>query len=64
VSLHDSVLYTAKFGLTVFEEIIECPQCILSENVCATHAKDVKLILMQDVKNEIKKLMKKQYMSN
>ncbi len=42
--------------LTILEEIVECPQCLSSENICKSHAEAVKTILMKNVKIEIEKL--------
>jgi hypothetical protein len=45
-----------KSELAVFEEIIECPRCLVSENICDYHAKVVRNILIKEAKVEIDKL--------
>ena len=42
--------------LTILEEIVECPRCLSSENICKSHAETLKTILMKNIKNEIDKL--------
>jgi len=42
--------------LTILEEIVECPRCLSSENICKSHAEVVKTILMKNAENEIDKL--------
>ncbi|MCV0401960.1 MAG: hypothetical protein K5777_08320 [Nitrosopumilus sp.] len=46
-----------KSELSLFEEIIECPRCLSSENVCSIHAEFVKSILIKEAKAEMEKLM-------
>ena len=42
--------------LDVFEEIIECPKCIVSKNICNFHVERIKNVLIKDAKIEIEKL--------
>ncbi len=42
--------------LTILEEIVECPQCLSGENICKSHAEEVKAILIKNTKNKIDKL--------
>ena len=42
--------------LAILEEIVECPRCLSSENICKSHAEAVKTILMKNAKNELDKL--------
>ncbi len=42
--------------LTILEEVVECPQCLSGENICKSHTKVVKTILIKNAKNEIDKL--------
>ncbi|EIJ66102.1 hypothetical protein BD31_I0589 [Candidatus Nitrosopumilus salaria BD31] len=58
------MLSISKFGLEILEEIFVCPQCLTGEYVCAIHTKNIKLLLIRDVKNEINKLIKQQYSFN
>ena len=46
----------SKSESSIFEDIIKCPQCLRNENICTSHAKAVKIILMKNVKNEIDRL--------
>jgi len=45
--------------LTIFDEIIQCPKCMISENICNIHLKEVKMILIKNAKKDIKKLAAK-----
>ena len=45
-----------KSELNVFEEIIECPKCLVSENICNFHAERIKNILIKEVKIKIEEL--------
>ncbi len=45
-----------KSDLTILEEIVECPRCLSSENICKSHAEVVKTILIKNAKNGIDKL--------
>ena len=49
-------LFYLKAELAIFEEIIECPKCLSSDNVCSTHADIVKNTLIKHAKHEIRKL--------
>jgi len=42
--------------LTILEEIVECPRCLSSENICKSHVEVVKTILMKNAENDIDKL--------
>lgn len=46
----------SKSESSIFEDIIKCPQCLTNENICTSHAEDIKKILMNHVKDEIEKL--------
>lgn len=52
-----SLKLLTKSELAIFEDIIECPRCLTHENLCNSHAKDIKKIFMRNVKNEIDKLI-------
>ncbi len=42
--------------LTILEEIVECPRCLSGENICKSHAKAMKTILIKNAKDEMYKL--------
>ena len=50
----------SKSELSVFEDIIECPRCLAAENVCDSHAEDIKKILINNAKKEIDTLTAKE----
>jgi len=39
--------------LTILEEIVECPRCLSSNNICKSHSEVVKTILIKNAKHEI-----------
>ncbi len=42
--------------LRILEEIVECPRCLSGENICKSHAKAMKAILIKNAKDEMYKL--------
>ena len=42
--------------LAILEEIVECPRCLSSDNICKSHSEATKTILMKNAQHEINKL--------
>ena len=56
MGMTSSLKLLTESDLTILEEIVECPRCLSSENICKSHAEVVKTILIKNTKNEIDKL--------
>jgi len=56
MGMTSSLKLLTKSDLTILEEIVECPRCLSSENICKSHAEVVKTILMKNAENDIDKL--------
>ncbi len=56
MGMTSSLKLLTESDLRILEEIVECPRCLSSENICKSHAEVVKTILMKNVKNQIDKL--------
>ena len=56
MDMTSSLKLLTESDLTILEEIVECPRCLSSENICKSHVEAVKTILIKNTKNEIDKL--------
>ena len=56
MGMRSSLKLLTESDLTILEEIVECPRCLSSENICKSHAEAMKTILIKNTKNEIDKL--------
>ena len=56
MGMTSSLKLLTESDLTILEEIVECPRCLSSENICKSHAEVVKTILIKNNKNYNDKL--------
>ncbi len=56
MGMTSSLKLLTESDLTILEEIVECPRCLSSDNICKSHSEAMKTILMKNAKHEIDKL--------
>ena len=56
MGMRSSLKLFTESDLTILGEIVECPRCLSSENICKSHAEAMKTILIKNTKNEIDRL--------
>ena len=53
-----------KLELKLFEDVIKCPRCLTSANICKYHAEKIRVILIEDIKIVIEQRIREEIISD